>query len=466
METPEVICARLGLTPADYGSVLAIASRSIEESLAAVRKNVMSPNDPRLLMALAGISQQCRSVGISVIDGVVANIKKSIEDQDINAVFDGLRSVEAFLGMIRQRMLEVMKMNGAVARSPLTLDTPKAEPAKESTIPAASFESEYARDIINKPLWQYGPILKGSFLRPFVTAEQLDTIIQSVVSTQPFTSILEALTLLQATPNTSVADVVKMMQETPGFLPSYKRILERITGTDQALDSPNSIAKVVGQEGVAKSLTLLSVARINSCLPKTGPLNLRQLYAHTFAASITAFEIGRLLNLANNYLLSAAGLAHDSGRWLFAVGEPGVFAIALAISEDDSLTLTGVEETLFGVDHHEAGKRLMAATSQPYLIQTAVAQHNDPAKVENADFVVTATVIHLAHLLSQASMASSAVEAKNILAKLREPNYVAWDLLKKHNVALPFETPELVDTLVAIANTSNWTAHQIVNSGA
>jgi hypothetical protein len=364
--------------------------------------------------------------------------------------------------MIRHRMLGVLKMSGSVARSELQIDDAKDGAGGAPVLPAASFSAAYARDIIGKPLWQYGPILKRAMRRPLLTPEELMSTTKAVVATAPFTTIIEALGALQAVQNTTVAEVVALAQDTQGFVPTYRRVLERIAGTEQPMDTPNQIARVVAQEGAAKVMTLISVARVANNLPKASLLNLRQLCLHSFSTAITAFEIGRLLNLENNFLLSAAALVHDSGRWLFAIGEPGVYALALALAEDDKLSVEEVEAALFGMDHHQAGQQLMSFTGQPALIQAAVSFHHDPTKVAERDFIVTATVVHLAHLLAQASIAGSAVEAKTILNRLREPNYVAWNLLQERSVKLPLEIPELVDTLSAIANTGNWSAHQFM----
>jgi two-component system chemotaxis response regulator CheY len=465
MEPTSVICQRLGINAQFYGNVLATANRTIEEGLTTVRNKVMSRNDPHLQFALTGITQQCKSVGITVIDGVVSGIKRNIDEQDVPAALDGVKSVESLLGMIRHRMFEVMNMDGAVSRAPLTVDA-AAKEAKEVVVPAATFAAAYARDIINRPFWQFGPVLKRLMGKPLLTPAEFEATTQLLAGQQPFTTITDCLAALKAVPTTTVGEAVKPIQDTPGFLPLYKKILERISGSDHRMDSPQAIAKVVEKEGVAKALTLLSVTRIAASMPSTGPLNLKPLFAHAFSTSITAFEVGRLLNLENTHMLAAAGLVHDCGRWVYAIGEPGIYSIALALAEDNALRIADVETALFGVDHREAGRRLLACTNQPALLHAAVKGHDDPGLVEDSDSVVTATVVHLARLLSQAAFAWSAVEAKAILSQIREPNYVAWSLLKGRGVELPFDTPELVDTLAAIVNTSNWTAHQILGSPA
>ncbi len=462
MEPPDVVCARLGLSIEDYGGLLATATRSIEDSLTIARRRLMTPHDTVLSAALSSIEQQCRTVGINVIDGVIRSIRKSAEEQDINEAYGGLRSVESFLGMIRHRMLSVLKMNGSVARTALTVGSAPTSDGAQETAPV-SIASAYSRDIINKPLWQYGGQLKRLMRSPLLTPDELLESTTRVRVTAPFPTVVSTLKLLQSIQSLTVEEAATIARDTRGFSSTYREVLERITGTEQPMDTLPAMSKIVETQGVAKVMTLVAVARVANSLPRGGLLNLRQLFAHTLSASLIAYEIGRLLKLANDFMLSAAGLVHDGGRWLFAIGEPGAYALALALAEDEGITVEQAETALFGIDHQQAGRRLVASLEQPELMQDAASLHHDPSRVTDPESLITVCVIHLAHLLAQAALAGSAVEAKNILTRLRDPAYPVWSKLKSRGVELPFETPELVDTMAAIANTSNWSAFQFID---
>ena len=78
------------------------------------------------------------------------------------------------------------------------------------------------------------------------------------------------------------------------------------------------------------------------------------------------------------------------------------------------------------------------------------------------EHVIGVSVVHVAHVIVQAGMATSETLGKSILAPLRESNYIAWEELKRSGVALPFEASEMVDTLIAIAKTSRWTVEQLL----
>ena len=426
------------------------------------RRRLMSPRDTILSAALSSIDQQCRTVGIKVIESVIIAIKKAVEEQDINEAYAGLRSVESFLGMFRLRMFSVLKMNGSVARTALTVGSAPEVAVEEPVVPAA-FSTAYGRDIISKPFWQFGTQLRRLVKGPLLSAEDLDETAKKIAGMPPFTVILSTVRMLESLQTLTVDETAKLAIETKGFAANYKLVLEKITGTEQSMDTPAAMTRVLEKQGVAKVMTLIAVARVANSVPKGGLLNLRQLYAHTLSATLIAYEIGRLFRLANDILLAAAGLVHDSGRWMFALGEPGAYAVSLALAENENTTVEQAEKSVFGITHLEAGRKIVSLLGEPELMQAAASLHHDPSKVADQECSITVCVVHLAHLLAMAALAGSAVDAKNILAALRDPTYPVWSLLKARGVELPFDTPELVDTMAAIANTSNWTAFQFLD---
>ena len=461
METTETLCARLGLSRQDYGGLLAAASRVIADNLLVARNNLTATNSSQLFSAFSSIDQQCRSVGIVVAEGVIAGVRRNIDAENYIAAFEDLRTVDAFLGMIRQRMLGIMEVSGAVARTSLSLTEQPVEP-EAPPAPATSFSVADARALIAKPLWEYGRHLQRLRQHPLLTPEELAAMTACVVAAPPVAAVAESLQLIHDIPTVSVDAAAGLAQQTRGFVATYEFILGRVSGTEQRLRDEPSLQLVIGEQGIAKVLTLVAMARIANARPKGGPINLRPIYSHTLTTALLAFECGRLLKLDKVFMLTAAGLTHDLGRWLFSLGEPGVYALALALTEDPEVSLTGAETALFGVDHHEVGRRMLEALGQPHLLQTIARLYHDPARVTEQEYVITVSVVHLSHLLAQAVSSSSSAELKQILAQLRVPGYPVWGLLQQRGVKLPMDVPELVDTLAEIAHTSAWISHQFL----
>ena len=462
IEPTEVLCERLNITPEQYGSLLATADSTITEKLRLARSRMATASSAQVFAALASIEQQCRSVGVLAIEGVISQIKKSINDQNLIQAFEGLRIVDSFVGIIRQRMLKLMEMSGSVARTGLTLDKHAPIDEAEDT-PASTFSGALAREITNKPLWRYGPHLQRAIQHPLITREELDALTKRMAVAAPFTSVVEALTVISTIPTQSMDAAVQLCWDTPGFIKNYQFILERVTGMQIPLDSKVDLQRAMDQQGMVKVLVMTMLARVANKLPRETTLNLRPLCVHTFTTALIGFEIGRLFKLKNSFMLSAAGLAHDSGRWLFSFGEPGLFGLALALAADGKITFEEAETKLFGQNHHESGQALLQIMGQSELLQAAALHYHDPAAVTDPDNVIIVSVTHLANLLSTSSAAGNAKDGIEILETLRGAHYPAWGLLQNRGVILPFEIPELVETLQKIAHTSHWTAHQLLN---
>jgi len=461
---PEVMYARLNITPQEYCALLATACRTMEESITVVRRNLVSANSSALFSALANIQQQCRAVGIGVIDGLIAEIRRLCADQAVTEAMDGVQTVESLVAMVRQRMLVMMEMTGAVPRSSITASD--ISNSRSSKPAEAVLSVGLVREIIAQPLWRFGGHLQRLLRHPLVTPAELDETAKRVAVSPTFKVVGESLELLHTIPQLNLDRVLAIARATPGFVATYRQICERLDGTKDGATSTDDFDKLIGQQGLAKVVTLVAIARVARSLPQNGPINYQRVYAHSLATSLLAFEIGRFLKLERSFSLPSAGLLHDAGRWLFGLGEPGVFGLALALSEGGQTTVEQAESALFGVDARAAGRLLLVTAGHSSIIQEVASWHHDPAGVTEPDFVIAATVVHLAQILARAAAAGSTAESKAVHTRLAAPDYPAWQLLQERGVSLPFDPPERVDTLVAIAATCTWVANQFIEHGA
>jgi len=456
MVSPETLCASLNLTMDDYGPLLAKANRSIKKSLLVARRLVSSPNDPQLFQALTSIDQQCRTVGIPVAEGVIAQVRASVHGQDIMTALEGLQSIESFMDMIRHRLLAVTKMSGPVESAADVRTATVATPADE-----AALAGRQSREIASAAVWQFGPHLKRVLQHPLLSKEELQARTRRVLDEPPLAAITDAVKLLERIPTMDLSEAVTTAWETPGFATNYQALLTHVTGSPHEVNSSEALRRAADQQGVANLVVLVAAAQVANALPEAGLLNLRLVSVQNLTVALLAFEIGRLLNMADEWKLAEAGFVHDAGRWLFAVGEPGPYALALALADDGSITLEESERALFGMDHHEAGRQLLKYAGLSKLMQAAAGMHRCPEQA--ADEGSSVAVIHLSYLLAQVSNAPTGADALSVIERLRDPDYPAWAVLDSHGVVLPMETPALVDALLAAAVTSHWTACRFVD---
>jgi CheY-like chemotaxis protein len=464
MAPPEVMYARLNITHQEYCALLATAFRTMEASLAVVRRNLVSVNGSALFPALANIQQQCCAIGIGVIDGLITEIRRFCAEQAITEAMDSVQTIESLVAMVRQRMLVMMEMTGAVPRTSLKasdLSKPRSSKPAEAVLSVG-----LVREIIAQPLWRFGGHLQKLLRHPLVTPAELDETAKRVAASPTLKVVADSLELLHTIPDMNLDRVVSIARATPGFVTTYRQICDRLGGTEDGASSTDDFAKLIAQQGLAKAVTLVVIARVARSLPRNGPISYQRVYAHSLATSMLAFEIGRFLKLERSFSLPSAGLLHDAGRWLFGLGEPGIYGLALALSEDGHTTIEQAESALFGVDARTAGRLLLVTAEHSAIIKEVASWHHDPAGVAEPEFVVATTVIHLAQILARAAAAGSTAESKAVHARLAAPDYPAWQLLQERGVSLPFDPPERIDTLASIAATCPWAVNHFIENAA
>jgi putative nucleotidyltransferase with HDIG domain len=89
---------------------------------------------------------------------------------------------------------------------------------------------------------------------------------------------------------------------------------------------------------------------------------------------------------------AVAGLLHDVGKLVLAVGFPDRVAGILRRTREEGLPMHVVEEQELGVTHAEVGGYLLGIWGLPYPIVEAVANHHAPSRVNCSDFGLLAAV--------------------------------------------------------------------------
>ncbi len=115
---------------------------------------------------------------------------------------------------------------------------------------------------------------------------------------------------------------------------------------------------------------------------------LRACWRHSLACALIAEQA--TAHQAGSDDAYTAGILHDIGRIALAAILPGPYA-SLLENVEDSATLLEQERDSFGVDHCEAGRRLVAAWRLPQELQIITSQHHHDPR-ERSEFDVLSIV--------------------------------------------------------------------------
>lgn len=100
-------------------------------------------------------------------------------------------------------------------------------------------------------------------------------------------------------------------------------------------------------------------------------------WRHNLACALVAEEIARVSLIEKDFAY-LAGLLHDIGRLALGMMKPIEYGNLLSSEETDPVSILDSEREMFGVDHCEAGRKMMESWKLPKAFLDVAAQHHAP----------------------------------------------------------------------------------------
>jgi HD-like signal output (HDOD) protein len=145
-------------------------------------------------------------------------------------------------------------------------------------------------------------------------------------------------------------------------------------------------------KNILQALAFLGLERVNSLIvttamrgivsPASGNLA-RACWRHNLATAVISERLGPMVSIIQErgYM---GGLIHDIGRLALLRAFPD-YEIALTQAVAEGKNLSATEKGLYGMDHTEAGRWLLAQWGCPLDLQNVAAQHENPAGAVGRD---------------------------------------------------------------------------------
>ncbi|HEY1242807.1 MAG TPA: HDOD domain-containing protein [Bryobacteraceae bacterium] len=115
-------------------------------------------------------------------------------------------------------------------------------------------------------------------------------------------------------------------------------------------------------------------------------------WRHTVASAVLCRELARAAGMDPDRAYSL-GLLHDIGRLGLLVAYPDAYDAVLKAADRDAVSLLDLEKKRFGMDHCEAGRRLVEQWKLPQEFWVAAGRHHDPPSGSRLEFL---TLVHAA----------------------------------------------------------------------
>jgi HD-like signal output (HDOD) protein len=233
-------------------------------------------------------------------------------------------------------------------------------------------------------------------LQSLMSEEAVRRIVGRIGNLPSLPRVYSRLTAALGTETVSASDIARILKQDMAICAkvlqmvnsAFFRLQRTISGIEEAVAylGFNTIRRIV-----------LAIEVFRNAHPQIQPkISLEALQAHALLVADLASSLQTEKRGREDAFV--AGLLHDIGKLVLAVGLPAHFDKAIAEMEDRGCSMYIAEQRVSEVTHAEVGGYLLGLWGLPHPIVEAVASHHVPSRVDAKEFGILATT-HIANAL-------------------------------------------------------------------
>jgi len=208
------------------------------------------------------------------------------------------------------------------------------------------------------------------------TSVKATSFIDRIDTLPPFPVIVERVLEVSESPHSSAIDVAKVLSGDQAVAAKVLRVANspfygargKVTELSRAVVRLGSVA--------VRNLVIGICTRDALPSPRTHSDEHEHLWCHSIAAAAACDLIARRVGFEPPEEAFVAGLMHDIGQLAMVAFQPDVFQEVLN-SQGTGLRFLELERGHFGLDHTEAGLRILTRWRLPDVLRRVVKQHHD-----------------------------------------------------------------------------------------
>lgn len=195
-------------------------------------------------------------------------------------------------------------------------------------------------------------------------------------------------------PDCSIRDFSRIIETDPALATSLLKLVNSSMygGTSKCIDLTQAITRL-GLRETQNLILAVSVRSVFRWMPEGQESARDRLWRHCSLTGVLSRQINDKLGLGYSGEEFTAGIAHDLGRIMLAVGYPEVFSQLAREDTTDEARLLELENNILGFSHCDLGAWLTAMWSLPDELTEAIQYHHEPARAPK--YPVLAAIVSL-----------------------------------------------------------------------
>jgi HD-like signal output (HDOD) protein len=246
-----------------------------------------------------------------------------------------------------------------------------------------------------------GTISRAFALRDLAGSEQVKALVARINKLPTLPTSYQRLVEVLKSPNSSIEDVAEVISTDPAMT---ARLLKLVNSAYFGLQKPVAdVARAGALLGLDRIMALvLGQGIFSDCdAPKVEGFSMEALWQHSVRTASAAHRIAVAEKMERDVVAAAflAGMLHDIGKLVLAMGLPEQYAKVLKIAAGRPGDLQQTEMLELRASHTDVGAYLVGLWGLPNTIAEAIAYHEDPSQSRSASFGLPA-IVHAADRLA------------------------------------------------------------------
>lgn len=234
---------------------------------------------------------------------------------------------------------------------------------------------------------------------PDVANAELDSLLASFQDLPTIPEVLARIWQLVDDPRSSARDLEQVVSLEPPLAAKVLRLANSpfYGGNGRVKDVQMAIT-ALGFDTLRNLAVCLSVASgLVQKEARQHVMDQRALWRHSVTCAVIARRLARDADLEEPEEVFTAGLLHDIGMFVIALGRPEAYGEVVRLGVERDIDQSRAEREVLGFDHAEVGCAFAQRWHFPHALQDLIANHHSPAA---GDLARTKHVLGLADALS------------------------------------------------------------------